>query len=694
VEVARSGSSNRLADEASPYLRQHADNPVDWYPWGEPALSRARAEGKPLFVSIGYAACHWCHVMERESFEDPAVADLLARHFVAVKVDREERPDIDAVYMEAVQVMTGRGGWPLSVFLTPELEPFYGGTYFPPERRFGMPSFREVLEAVAQAWERRRDDIRSQAAALAAHLAAGVRQPVSDELDIAGATNLAITRLEHAHDTRWGGFGGAPKFPSPSRLYLLLEHARAGSASSRRMLATTLDGMAAGGMWDWVGGGFHRYSVDERWLVPHFEKMLYDNALLARAYGAAGVLLSRPDWVEIARRTATYLIGEMQGEEGGFTSSTDADSEGGEGRFFTWTPAEVRAALPPKAAEALIRLCGLDGDANFEEGRFVLRPSLSSAALAAALGTSVEAVAELVRGARSQLLQARRRRIPPLTDDKRLAGWNGMAVWSLAHLGALLESRELTAAAQACARFLLAAMVRSDGTVVRSWRAGRTSGVETLEDVAWVAAGLTELYQSDGDVAWLRGALALVGARLPRYQDSSGAVFETPDDGERLPTRPRSPYDGALPSSLAVLCDTLVRLATLSGRQELAAAARRAVTAETAVLSRAPEAACSLLAAAALVERPPLEVVVVGDPSSGAVAAMLRAARHSARRPSVLAVSPAVPVPDATAELVTLFAGRQQGEAGRALAYLCETGSCRLPTDDPSELGQALGRMG
>ncbi|MGE5236459.1 MAG: thioredoxin domain-containing protein, partial [Acidobacteriota bacterium] len=357
--MTRQRFPNRLADEPSPYLQQHARNPVDWYPWGEEAQARARTSQRPLFVSIGYSACHWCHVMERESFEDPTVAGFLAEHFVAVKVDREERPDVDAVYMDAVQALTGRGGWPLTVFLTPELEPFFGGTYFPPQRRYGMPSFLEVLQAVAEAWEHRPDEVRSQAAQLAAHLRKAVPAAGDARPDIARAARLALAELERTHDPRWGGFGSAPKFPTASRLFFLLDRAAEGHGQARAMLVRTLDGMAGGGMWDWLGGGFHRYSVDERWLIPHFEKMLYDNALLARAYGAAGTVLGRPDWLVVARRTADYMIGEMQGDEGGFLSSSDADSEGEEGRFFTWTADEVGDALPAGEAEALIRLCGL-----------------------------------------------------------------------------------------------------------------------------------------------------------------------------------------------------------------------------------------------------------------------------------------------------------------------------------------------
>ena len=681
---------NRLARESSPYLLQHARNPVDWYPWGEEALARARDEGRPIFLSVGYAACHWCHVMERESFEDAGVAAFLNQHFVAIKVDREERPDIDAVYMTAVQALTGSGGWPLTVFLTPGLEPFYGGTYFPPDRRWGRPSFLELLHAVAQAWAERRDDVVRQAAQLASHLAALSNHPGSGHLDPDRASRTALSHLSATHDPRHGGFGGSPKFPTPSRLFFLLRHAGGGDAGARAILTTTLDGMAAGGMVDWVGGGFHRYSVDEAWLIPHFEKMLYDNALLARAYGEAALRLGEPRWVEIARKTADYLVREMQGPEGGFFSSTDADSEGQEGLYFTWTAAEVRAALPVEEADAVVQLCALDGPANFEHGRSALRPHLTPAELAGALGCSVDEAAARVARGRQALYEARRGRVPPITDDKRLAGWNGMAVWALAWLGAATEEPRYVEAARRCGELVVGELLRPDGSLVRSWRAGARAGAETLEDVAWVAAGLVELFQADGEPRWLEAALRLVDARLPRYRGADGALFDAPDDGERLPMRPRDAMDGATASSPAVLAGALLRLAALTGRSDLAEAARQAVAAESGLLERAPEACTSLLVAAGELAGPPRELVVVGEPGWPSTRGLLRAARRAPCPPTVIAPAPAVPVPAAAVARVPLFAGREHADEGRALAYLCEGGACRLPVDDPDALARAL----
>ncbi|MBZ5588922.1 MAG: thioredoxin domain-containing protein [Acidobacteriia bacterium] len=678
--------ANRLSQESSPYLQQHAHNPVDWYPWGDEALRRARFEDRPIFLSIGYAACHWCHVMERESFEDPAIAALLADHFVAVKVDREERPDLDAVYMNAVQAMTGSGGWPLSVFLTPDLKPFFGGTYFPPEHRWGTASFREVLESVADAWEHRRNEIGAGAVTLAAHLArAGIRTP--GRIDASGATSLALSSLTAQFDDRWGGFGSAPKFPTPSRLFFLIEMGRR-DENARAMLARTLDGMAAGGMYDWLGGGFHRYSVDEKWLVPHFEKMLYDSALLARAYGEAGLAFDRPEWLRVARETADYVLREMRGPEGGFFSSTDADSEGCEGRYFTWTPAQLREALAPEQADLLVALCGLETSGNFEGGASVLRPALPLAGVAAQLNLTEHAAASALEAARTALLVARADRVPPFTDDKRLAGWNGMAAWSLAWLGAALKEARYLEAARTAARFVLA-RAGPDGRLARSWRNGVTSGVETLEDVAWISAALVQLYEADGQPEWLNAVKTVLARRLPHYQDDAGALLDTPDDGPELLMRPRTPYDGATPAPAGILAGTMLRVAALTGDEALRDSAIRAVDAEGSVLGRAPEACLALLQAAEAASRPPLTLVVLGDPVWSSTGEMLAAAWRHRPAACALAVS-TVPVQQAAVEAVPLFADRGPGAGETARAYICEGGACRLPVEEPEALIRAL----
>jgi uncharacterized protein YyaL (SSP411 family) len=687
-KLGQTVKTNRLARESSPYLLQHARNPVDWYPWGEEALARASGEDKPIFLSIGYAACHWCHVMERESFEDAATAALLGEHFIAIKVDREERPDLDAVYMTAVQAMTGSGGWPLSVFLTPELNPFFGGTYFPPESHYGMPSFREVLLAVADAWINRRQEVENGAARLLSHLARPSRASLGTDLDVPAAARRALAALGDEYDGHRGGFGGAPKFPAPSRLFFLIDQARK-DEDARRMLAGTLDGMAAGGMYDWLGGGFHRYSVDSDWLIPHFEKMLYDNALLARVYGEAGLEFDRGEWLAVARQTADYLLREMRGPEGAFFSSTDADSEGHEGRYFTWTPAQVREALPPQQADLVIALCALGPKGNVEGEASVLRPGRPLAEVAADQKVAPAAADDLLKNAREGLMEARAQRVRPATDDKRLAGWNGMAVWALAYLGGALPEPRYLEAAQRAGAFLLARR-QPDGRLVRSWRDGAASGTETLEDVAWVCAGLVQLCEADGDVAWLAAAGELAACRLSHYQDASGAFFDAPDDGPALIVRPRNPSDGATPAAAGVFAGTLVRLAALTGDGTVRAAAERAVRADAALISRAPDVTAALLAAAQAALRPPATLVIVGDPAWESTRSLVRAAWHGKPAACALALSPSVPVPAEVVRVVPLFAGRENVADGQARAYLCEGGVCRLPIEDPAELAKAL----
>jgi uncharacterized protein len=691
ASLSKPARANRLAQEPSPYLRQHGHNPVNWYPWGDEALARARAEDKPIFLSIGYAACHWCHVMERESFEDAATAAQLNADFIPIKVDREERPDLDIVYMTAVQAMTGSGGWPLSAFLTPDLEPFFGGTYFPPEERWGMPSFREVLAAVSDAWQHRRQELEGNAAKVVSHLAGISNRDRGAELDVEWVSHAALAALAAEHDERRGGFGGAPKFPSPARLFFLIERARTNDKAGA-MLAKTLDGMAAGGMYDWLGGGFHRYSVDRDWMVPHFEKMLYDNALLARAYGEAGLALDRTDWLEVARATADYLLREMRGKEGAFYSSTDADSEGHEGRFFTWTPAQVRQALPPEQADLVIAFFALGPKGSFEGEASVLRPARPLAELAAELKLEPGDAAERLARARDGLFAARARRVPPATDDKRLAGWNGMAVWSLAWLGAALEEPSYLEAARRAATFLLE-HTQPDGRLVRSWRDGAPSGAETLEDVAWVSAGLLQLYEADGDVRWLASAKELISHRLQHYQGASGVLYDTPDDGPQLIMRPRNPTDGATPSAAGMLVATLLRLSALTEDEKPRQAAERALRAEAAVVARIPSTTTTLLQAADDARRPPTTVVVVGDPPWESTRNLLAVARREKPAGCALAFSPSVPIPEALVREVPLFSGRESAEEGRARAYLCEGGVCRLPVEDPDALSLALSEL-
>ncbi|MGX6447815.1 thioredoxin domain-containing protein, partial [Patulibacter sp. S7RM1-6] len=557
--------SNALAAETSPYLLQHADNPVDWLPWGPEALARARDEDKPLLVSIGYSACHWCHVMAHESFEDPAVAATMNARFVCVKVDREERPDVDALCMDAVQAMTGQGGWPLNVFLTPEQAPIHGGTYFPPEPRQGMPSWRMVLDAVAQAWDEQRDEIRAQLAGIGERLTGAARMTPADAVPPPETLGAAVRRLREHYDAVQGGFGPVgrgPKFPPHPSLLLLLQRAaddRApGAGAEERGLAAamarqTLRSMASGGLQDQIGGGFARYSVDGSWTVPHFEKMLYDNALLARAYLQGWQLWQDAGLREVAERTLAFLARELRGPEGGFLAALDADSEGVEGRFYVWTPEEVRAALPAAEAEAAISWLGVTPEGNFE-GATVLEDR----------GVAPDPVTR--ERIRAGLLAARSQRVRPGTDDKRLAGWNGLAIHAFAEAGAALGRDDLLDVARTALTFVRRELV-ADGRLRRTWSHRDGGGARhdaVLEDHAFLLEAAVALYEADGDPDDLRFARWLADEILGRFGDDGRGFFSTADDAEALLARRKELDDAPIPSGGAAAARGLLRLAALT----------------------------------------------------------------------------------------------------------------------------------
>ncbi|MDR7423345.1 MAG: thioredoxin domain-containing protein [Armatimonadota bacterium] len=674
--------SNRLASESSPYLLQHADNPVDWYPWGEAAFARARAEDKPIFLSIGYAACHWCHVMAHESFEDPAVAAVMNAHFVNVKVDREERPDVDGIYMNAVVAMTGHGGWPMSVFLTPDGVPFYGGTYFPPVARGGLPAFADLLRAVADAWRTRREEVRRSAATLLGALRAEGDRAASPEL-AAGTLEAALRALERAFDLKHGGWGRAPKFPQPMTVeFLLRTHARTGDASARAMAEATLARMARGGIYDHLGGGFHRYATDAAWLVPHFEKMLYDNAQLARVYLHAWQVTQTPLFRRVVEETLGFLLREMASPAGGFYSSLDADSEGEEGRYYVWAADEVRAALGPGAG-LFMEAYGVTEGGNFE-GRNILHVAADAAALAAARGMTLDEIEAELRAGRRALFERRSARHRPATDDKVLAAWNGLALGALAEAARIFDRADWREAATRTAAFLLSEMRTPDGRLLRAWRAGRARFNAYLEDYACLCDGLLALYETTFEARWFAEARALARVMVERFGRPGGGFYDTSDDHEALVVRPRDLQDNATPSGSAMAASVLLRLAALTGAardRELAEAAIREVQPAAGAY---PTAFAHWLCALDFALASPREVAIVGDPDAAGTRALLDVLRARYRPHQVVALGRPGEAPG-----VPLLEGRTPVD-GRPTAFVCRGFTCRLPVTEPAALEAEL----
>jgi uncharacterized protein YyaL (SSP411 family) len=668
---------NRLADATSPYLLSHAANPVDWYPWGDEALSRARSEDKPIFLSVGYAACHWCHVMERETFEDEEVATALRESFVSIKVDREERPDVDQLYMAATMAMTGGGGWPMTVFMTPSGRPFFAGTYFPKTTKFGRPGFLDLVRRIGELWRQKREDVEKQAETLVLAIADEAAGSAPAAIP-ASLEDAAVRSLLASFDPEWGGFGGAPKFPAPFTLELLLSRA-ARDERAREAVVTTLDRMARGGIYDHVAGGFARYSTDVTWHVPHFEKMLYDNAQLTRVYARAAIALNEPRFAEVARETARYLRREMQApstpgkEGGGFYSATDADSEGVEGKFFVWSLAEWQETLGDDAA-VLAELFDVTESGNWE-GHNVLRMKKTP-------DPSLDA---LVARAKEKLRARRALRVAPLTDDKILTGWNGLAISAQATVGFLLEDPEALAAAEASARFVLGHLSTPDGGLFRAHRDGRSHIPGFLEDYAFFCEGLVDLYEATGRYEWLRESLRLAERAAVDFASEQGFFFNTSKDHDALVLRMHEGTDGATASPNAVFARVLVRLATHYARPDLAERARGALLAFGRQVARVPRAFLSTLDVARRLREPRVEIALVAAP--GAAAPLLRVLRRNFMQVGALAYGAETgedpPHP--------LLAGRPRPAAG-ALAYVCREQACDAPTADPDELERALSR--
>jgi uncharacterized protein YyaL (SSP411 family) len=679
--------ANRLARESSPYLLQHKDNPVDWYPWGEDAFAKARAENKPVFLSIGYSTCHWCHVMEHESFETERVAEALNRDFVSIKVDREERPDVDDIYMQAVQMMTGSGGWPLSLFLTPEGRPFYGGTYFPPTSRWGRPGFLQILAAIAEAWATRRDELETGAAEMLAHLesSAAVSRTTGGGVPAPSLLDAAAEAIARQFDPAHGGFGGAPKFPPSMRLELLLRRwLRRGDAQARRMVEKTLDAMAAGGMYDQVGGGFHRYSVDAHWLVPHFEKMLYDNAMLARVYLLAYRAFGRPDDARVVRETLDYLLAEMTPAGGGFFSAQDADSGGEEGTFYVWNPKSLSEVVGEADARIVCARFGVTEGGNFEAtGETVLSVVRSPEELAKEFGRSEEEIERTLREARTRLYAARSKRVPPGTDDKLLTDWTALAISAFALAGRVLAEPRYERAARGAADRILDRCVH-DGRLLHREKPGRADIPGFATDYAFFVEALLDLYEATFDPAYFREAVRLQGVFEAEFAGAGGAYFLSAGGHDGLILRPVESYDGATPSSNSVAAMNLLRLHAFTGEERYRRRAEEVLAAFSELLERAAPAFPRLLCALEFATASPREIVLSGRAGEADFEALRSAVFASPGLNRVLAHA----APDAPKELASLIEGRVSPSPARA--FVCEAFACQAPVEDAEALAAVL----
>ncbi len=690
---------NRLAGETSPYLLQHAHNPVDWFPWGPDALARARLLDRPIFLSIGYAACHWCHVMERESFEDEVTARYLNDHFVSIKVDREERPDLDQVYMAAVQAMTGAGGWPMSVFLTPDGQPFYGGTYFPDEPRHGMPSFRQVLEGVDRAWRQERAQVEAAGGRLVqglieqGQIRAGSDAPTADLLD------TATSAVASSFDPVNGGWGRAPKFPQPMTIeFLLRRHVATGDERPLSIARRSLDAMADGGIHDQLGGGFHRYSTDAEWLVPHFEQMLYDNAQLARVYVHAWQVTNDPGYLDVASGTLDYILRELRTQDGAFAASQDADTNGEEGLTFVWRATEIGEVLGDDAD--LFSAAYDVTDAGNWEGVTILRRRITDGELAARESIEPGDVAARLATARERLLARRRERPQPARDDKALAAWNGLAIAALADAAVALEGAEKApgnagtgratsyrAGAVRAAETILSGLLGADGALGRSWKDGRASGTGVLEDYTHLADGLLALYEATFDERWFTTARALMDYVLERFVDPAGGFFDTSDRHERLVTRPKDVQDNAVPSGNAMAALVLLRLHAWTGDARYRTAAEHAIRTVVPFVGRYPTGFAQWLVAMDLGLQPIIEIAIAGPPVATETRALVAETRLGYRPGQVLAVAA-----DPAASEIPLLHDRIAID-GRPTAYVCRGFVCRLPVTTVEALRAELGTV-
>jgi len=682
--------SNRLSGETSPYLLQHRHNPVDWFPWGPEALARSRAENKPIFLSIGYSACHWCHVMERESFENAAIAEMMNQRFVNIKVDREERPDLDNLYMAAVQAMTGHGGWPMSVFLTPDLQPFYGGTYYPPTDSRGMPGFPRVLLSVERAWQERRDEIAAAALDMTRQLQTAGDVPSSGG-DL-GATLLddAARSLGRMFEPVHGGFGSAPKFPHPMDLRVLIRHhARTGDKHALHMVRLTLDKMARGGIYDQLGGGFARYSTDEQWLAPHFEKMLYDNALLTTVYLEAFQLTKDPEYATIARETIDYILGRMTGPEGAFYATEDADSEGVEGKFYVWTLVEITEILGADRAKTFAAVYDVAEGGNWEH-KTILNLAEPIPAVAKRLARDESSLRSELAEARAKLLAARETRIPPAVDTKVLTSWNGLMLAALAEASTILKEPKYAQAASKAADFLLKTMRTPEGRLLRTYKDGQAKLNAYLDDYANLIDGLTRLFEATGDRRWIEAALDLIRVMVDEFHDDTkGGFFYVGTSHETLIARQKDAYDNATPSGNAMAATALARLSALTGRNDLDMLARSTLQSVQMVMERMPTAAGQSLVALDFLIAPSREYAVIAGTNLQEFQVALQAISARFDPHKVVAPTPG-PVSPELSRAVPLLADRPAKD-GQVTTYICENFACQSPVVGVEALKSALG---
>ncbi len=683
--------TNRLAHEMSPYLLQHAQNPVDWYPWGEEAFEQAKKQDKPIFLSIGYATCHWCHVMAHESFEDPEVAALLNRYFVAIKVDREERPDVDKIYMAVCQTMTGHGGWPLSIFMTPEAKPFFAGTYFPRSSRMGMPGFVEILQKIAAMWEDDRARIMGSGNAIAHAIQSKPDSHSASPLAVENILKKGYGQLARSFDPGRGGFGDAPKFPTPHNLTFLLRwHKRTGDATALEMVVKTLEAMSHGGIFDHIGFGFHRYSVDSKWLVPHFEKMLYDQAMLAMAYTEAFQITGEDQFAGVAKKVFSYVLRDMTAPEGGYFSAEDADSEGREGLFYVWTPEEVKRHLGKEQGGPFCQFYDITDTGNFEDGRSIIHVRMTYERFAANKGLDANKLANLLKNGRETLFRIRKKRIPPLKDDKILTSWNGLMIAAFSKGYQVFGKKAYLDSARKAAGFVLKNLKADDGRLLRRFRKGHAAYPAYLDDYAFLVWGLLELYEGTFDVSYLEDALNLNDDMMDLFWDKrDGGFYFTGAGNEKLITRSKEIYDGAIPSGNSVAAMNLLRLARLTGNVDLEKRAEQLARAFGSDVESRPMAFTHFLGALDFMLGPGQEIVISGDPSLEVTRRMISAVQSKFLPNMVLLLRPPGPDGERLARLAPFVAPMVPKE-NQPTAYVCQQYACKTPITQIDQLNAVL----